>query len=337
MRARQNPHPIHDVFIEGLVDYSPKDSSELMERPFCSLATRKRIQPLIYHSPDGKVWVRILPHPEFGMATIWDFDILIYLITRVMQQREPGSNRLDGLVRCTPHQILKAVGRGTSGREYIGLTDALNRLRNTAVETNIRATKKLEVVRFSWISEFKGTGTDPDSQLSSLSIRLPDWLLEGIQQGHVLTLDRSYFNLRGGLEKAVYRIARKHAGSQPHGFTIRLSVLREKLGSDMQEKHFRGAIKKLVASQSLPRYAIAFTQTATGEEAVHFVDRSFEDVEKAQKRRVQSVKKGRDPARMAWIDAGQDPREFEERYETWCEAGHEPADFPRSITNPRLL
>ena len=45
-----------------------------MERPFFSLAKRKRLKPIEYVSPNGEVFVNVFPNAEFGMATIWDAD-----------------------------------------------------------------------------------------------------------------------------------------------------------------------------------------------------------------------------------------------------------------------
>jgi plasmid replication initiation protein len=336
------PHPIREFF--NFVDYAPKDSSEIMERPFCSLTKNKRVKPIHYTSPDGKIFVRVMALPEYGMATIWDFDILIYLISRVVAQREKNTNHLDGVVRCTPHQILKAISRGTSGKDYAALLAAIHRLKNTTVETNIRATKRLEVERFNWISEFGGSGTgeDPNQPLATMTFRLPSWLIEGIQQGHVLTLDREYFELTGGLEKALYRIARKHAGAQPQGFTIRLHLLQEKVGSEMSLRHFKSKLREIERNQEdptrrLPRYTLRLTETQRGEDAVHFVDRSFESAEQSRERLERRMTIAREDARAAWIDAGRHPRKFEDAYEAWCASGQEPGNFAASIRENRLL
>ena len=50
------------------------DQRELMERPFFSLAKRKRLAPIEYRV--GEVWVHVEASPSRGMATIWDADIL---------------------------------------------------------------------------------------------------------------------------------------------------------------------------------------------------------------------------------------------------------------------
>lgn len=337
MNLRPEPHPIRDFFLDGLVDYSPKDSSETMERPFCSLTKAKRIKPIDYTSPDGKVFVRVLPHPEYGMATIWDFDILIFCISRIVQLRNASPNSVDCTVHTSSYELLRGIARRTSGGDYADLEAAINRLRHTSVETNIRARlRKYE--SFNLITQVSGTGkAQPGAPLSQLKITLPDWLLEGIERGNILTLDREYFRLKSATEKALYRIARKHAGSQPHGWTCRMSVLHSKVGSEAKLKGFAFAVRKIVERDKLPRYTMTMTTTASGEAAVHFVDRALLDAKTASKRLAAAIKRERPYARTAWLDAGLDPREFDDAYDAWCEAGHAPADFPDSITRPRLL
>ena len=63
MSARADPHPIRDFFIADLIDYAPKDSAEMMERPFFSIAKRKRNKPIHYETPDGKLWIKVNGNP----------------------------------------------------------------------------------------------------------------------------------------------------------------------------------------------------------------------------------------------------------------------------------
>ncbi len=67
-----------DLFLPYLSDVPLRDQREVMERPFFSLAKSKRTKPIDYTSPDGKIWVHVSANPEYGMATIWDAEILIY-------------------------------------------------------------------------------------------------------------------------------------------------------------------------------------------------------------------------------------------------------------------
>jgi len=67
-----------DLFLPYLSDLPLRDQREMMERPFFSLAKSKRVKPIDYRSPDGKLWVHVSASSDYGMATIWDADILIY-------------------------------------------------------------------------------------------------------------------------------------------------------------------------------------------------------------------------------------------------------------------
>ena len=50
------------------------------------------------------------------------------------------------------------------------------------------------------------------------AITLPDWLFQGIvMKGGVLTIHEDYFLLTGGIERWLYRVARKHVEHQQAG------------------------------------------------------------------------------------------------------------------------
>jgi plasmid replication initiation protein len=256
----------------------------MMERPFFSLAKRKRNKPIHYESPDGKLWITVKGHPDYGMASIWDADILIWCISRLIADRDTGRNDPRPIIRTTPYELLKGIARGTSGADYQELMKAIKRLRTTEVATNIRATGKRKVVEFHYLGDIEGEGEgkEPDGPLKSLTLRVPDWLVDGIMQGAILTLDREYFLLTGGVERAIYRIARKHAGAQKNGWLCRMSILHQKTGSEEPLRNFAIRVRKLAAKEGgdgqLPRYRMTMTKTQDGSEAVHFVDRLLADL-----------------------------------------------------------
>src|SRR3546814_14983153 len=71
-----------DVCSSDLPDFSDislRDYQETMQRPFFSLSKKKRLKPIEYLSPDKSVTVHVSANPAYGMATIWDADIMIYL------------------------------------------------------------------------------------------------------------------------------------------------------------------------------------------------------------------------------------------------------------------
>jgi plasmid replication initiation protein len=83
-----------------------------------------------------------------------------------------------------------------------------------------------------------------------------------------------YFQLSGGLERALYRIARKHAGDQEEGWTCRVSLLHEKSGSDSAPKEFARMLRKVIEADDLPEYSLSLTTTGDKSPAVYFVRRT---------------------------------------------------------------
>ncbi|MBJ8199724.1 replication initiator protein A, partial [Klebsiella pneumoniae] len=88
------------------------------ERPFFSLAKSKRIKPIDYKSPDGKLWVHVSGNPDYGMATIWDADILIYCASVLADMARRGVNDVPRKLHLMPYDLLRAIGRPTTGRAY---------------------------------------------------------------------------------------------------------------------------------------------------------------------------------------------------------------------------
>lgn len=271
MSKRRDPNSKFDLFIPALGDLSLKDQRETMERPFFSLQKRKRVKPIEYSSPDGETWVKIEAIPAYGMATIWDADILIWAASTLNRLREQGVNDLPRTLNTTSYDLLRAIKRDTSGRAYQELQAALQRLQTTSISTSIRAPKRRTKAGFNWLDKWT-LEVDPDTdQPRGMTITLSDWVYEGIMgERSLLTMHQDYFLLTGGLERALYRIARKHAGNQKGGWMCRVGVLRDKTGSDSKPKEFNRMLRKVVEADQLPDYALQMASTADGSPAVLF-------------------------------------------------------------------
>ena len=271
MSKRRDPNPEFDLFIPALGDLPLKDQREVMERPFFSLQKRKRLKPIEYHSPDGEAWVRVQAIPDYGMATIWDADILIWATSTLNRMKQQGLNDLPRTLTTTPYDLLRAIKRSTGGRDYQELQAALLRLQTTSITTSIRATKRRQKSGFNWLDSWTfDTDADTD-QPRGMTLTLSDWVYEGIvNEKSLLTMHPDYFLLSGGLERALYRIARKHVGSQQGGWTCRVEVLRDKTGSDAKPKEFNRMLRKVVEADQLPEYGMELTETADRSPAVLF-------------------------------------------------------------------
>lgn len=248
-------------------DLAPRDAQDLMAYPFFSLAKTKRIVPIDFRT--GAIAIRVEAVPEHGMATIWDADVLIWAASQIVEARDAGL-KTSRLMAATPYEILTFVGRGTSARDYDRLKAGLDRLQSTTVLTSIRQIAERRRHRFSWINEWKETA-DANGRSFGLELILPDWFYSSvIDDALVLTIDRAYFDLTGGLERWLYRLVRKHGGRQQGGWSFDLVHLHAKSGSLSPLKHFAYDVRQIVQRQALPGYQLVLTRDRDGTERLKF-------------------------------------------------------------------
>ena len=247
-----------DLFLPYLADLPLRDQREMMERPFFSLAKTKRVKPIDYTSPDGKLWVNVSANPTYGMATIWDADILIYCASMLADMGRRGVNDIPRTLHIMPYDLLRAIGRPTTGRAYELLGQSLDRLVSTTVKTNIRAENRREAT-FSWLDGWTQLVDERTERSRGMTLELSNWFWEGVlMKGGVLSIDRAYFDISGGRERWLYRVARKHAGGAGEvGFAIAMPTLFEKSGAEGEYRRFKFEMIKLAEKNALPGYNLA--------------------------------------------------------------------------------
>ncbi|WP_018634302.1 replication initiator protein A [Neomegalonema perideroedes] len=248
-----------DLFVPYIADMPLRDQMEMMERPFFSLAKRRRQKPIEYVSPDGSVFVNVFPNQEFGMATIWDADVLIWAASTLCEMKRKGLNDVPRTIHFQPYDLLQTICRPTGGRQYMLLREALARLQATTVVTNIRASKGKKHRQFSWIESWTDLIDEASGQSKGMSVTLAEWFYEGVlMEGGVLSIDPLYFSITGGRERWLYRVARKHAGGAgEEGFAISLNTLYEKSGSEGGFRRFKFEMLKIVRENAIPQVDLA--------------------------------------------------------------------------------
>lgn len=261
-----------DLFAASFADIPIRDQRDTMERPFFSLAKKTRLEPIQYKV--GNVWVDVSANPQFGMATIWDADILIWASTQVTEALDRGL-RSSRTIQFHPYNLLRAIRRSTGGKDYARLRAALERLTHTAVRTNIRVEATKKFTSFHWLESWTETIDAATGEPTGMTITLPDWLYDGIvQRGGVLTIHEDYFLLTGGIERWLYRVARKHAGVQQIGWSFTMRQLYEKSGSAARFSDFAIDIRRVVEANDLPEYELGIRRNDDDEEIVNFIHRS---------------------------------------------------------------
>lgn len=222
----------------------------LMERPFFSLAKR-RLVPLDYLSPDKTIHVSVRPGPE-GMATIYDADLLMYLVSELA--RRPASTEATVDLRLGAY--LAAMGSSKGGDQYALLEKAVQRLLTTQITTNAQFDGKPgPVVTFPWIERAVRQGND-------WHLTVPNWIAEGARSKFILDICPEYFVL-GGFDRCLYLTARKHVGrDRAKVFRIKVSTLWAKSGSASKLSRFRHELKSIAANNQLPEYRLDWEDTS---------------------------------------------------------------------------
>ena len=239
-----------------------------MAYPFFSLAKSHRTVPIDFRM--GEIAIRVEAVPEYGMATIWDADVLIWAASQIVEARDAGL-RTSRLMAATPHEILTFVGRGTSVRDYHRLKAALDRLQSTTVATSLRQAAERRMHRFSWINEWTERA-DGAGHPDGIDLIVPDWFYRAVlDDALVLSIDRRYFHLTGGLERWLYRLVRKHAGRQARGWSFDFAHLHAKSASLSRFSAFAFELREIVRRQPLPGYRLGVERLVGRAERLNFV------------------------------------------------------------------
>jgi plasmid replication initiation protein len=244
-----------------------RDAQDLMSWPFFSLAKSRRVTPIDFRM--GDVSIRVEATAEHGMATIWDADVLIWAASQIVDARDRGL-RTSRFMSATPYEILTFIGRSDSGLNYDRLKAALDRLQSTTIVTSIRQPSERRRHRFSWIAEWKER-LDANGRSLGIELILPDWFYAGVvDDALVLTIDRDYFDLTGGLERWLYRLVRKHGGRQSGGWSFDIPHIHLKSGSLSPLRRFRFELRAIVQRQPLPGYRLALIDDLDGRQRLTF-------------------------------------------------------------------
>lgn len=274
---RPHKHQQIDFFIADEVDIvNFRDELASMEHPFFAL---KGGDTRIREYLNGNVMVTVRPAVKIGMATIFDKDVWIYVISKLCQaiyKEQPISRT----VCFTAYDFFVTTNRDKGGRSYKELEKALDRLAGTRITTNIQhSVDQREAIGFGLIDSWYVVEEQKGKQaVGMIEVTLPNWLYEAITRTKLLKISPDYFRIRKAIDRRLYEITRKHCGSQ-HQFQISLEKLHIKTGSTRDLRKFRMDIKNLSKINELPDYEIAYEAE---KDYVIFINRN-QDSEAAQK------------------------------------------------------
>jgi plasmid replication initiation protein len=275
-----------EIFTVGTVDPPWRDNRDVMEYPFLALQ-KKRSKPIEYRSRG--IHLSIAADVRFSIATIWDWDLVIFAASHVNDAIEAGLSP-SPRIRFVPYDCLRQLGRSTGGKDYRELANAARRLTATLVITNVRSEDQTgEEGGFHWLSGFKIpkkytrshlTPDAPDGEPDPArpwEIELPPWLYNAIlRRKDILAVHPDYFKLTGGLERWLYRLARKAVPDKVEvpAIPFRMDTLYERSGVIEPKRNFARRIRKMAGSQPLPEYGLRIDREGKHELVTLYRDRA---------------------------------------------------------------
>jgi plasmid replication initiation protein len=274
-----------EIFGVSAVDPPWRDNKDAMEYPFLSLQ-KVRTRPIEYRK--GNIHLSIAADIRYSIATIWDWDLIIFAASHLNNAIEAGLQP-SPRIRFVPYDCLRQVGRHTGGQNYKELANAIKRLTATLVITNIRNEDLSgEEGGFHWLSGFKIpkkytrshlTQDAPDGEPDPArpwEIELPPWLYNAIlRRRDILAVHPDYFRLTGGLERWLYRLARKAVPDKAEipAIHFRMDTLHKQSGTTRPLKKFAFDIRKLAETQPLPEYGMRIDREGKHELVTLYRDR----------------------------------------------------------------
>jgi plasmid replication initiation protein len=239
-----------------IVTFDPRDIRdvmELMENPFLALS-KNRTAPINYESSDGRSKVKVSCHPPYYLASIYDWDIILFVASKMQEMINSGEDIPPRTMIVPRYELLKSIHRHRVKKQKEDLESSLNRLQSTLIETTIRNEDYRYRGGFGFLDSW---GYTERKDIKEFRITLSQWLYDGIcQKGSLLKVRPEYFKITSGLKKFLYRTARKHVGNQNKSWDFSIETLYTKSGSAREFKKFKHDLKKAVSDDDIPAYSM---------------------------------------------------------------------------------
>lgn len=251
-----------DLFVALIGDVPFRDEREAMSAPLVALSKNKRTR-IEWEGPSGQRVLVTAPE-DTGIATIWDYDVLLWAVSQINEAVNAGL-AVSPRITFHPYNLLKAVGRDTGGKGYVELKAALHRLGSTSVayESPAFKSKSRKLGRFNMLSAFQIEESD-EGRARAAWLELPMWLFEAVTKDRdVLSISPKYFDLTSGLDRFLYRLARRHVGKQP-GWIFTFRDLHTRSGSAQKYGDFARDLRKAIIRNALPEYSMNEIEGANG-------------------------------------------------------------------------
>lgn len=263
-----------------------RDIMNLMDTPFLALS-KNRKKPITYESQDGTRKTKISAHSECFLASIYDWDIILFIAGKIQEIINNRSDIPPRTITIPRHEILKELHKHNVNTQQKELENSLHRLKRTAIDTTICNEDGRYKADFGFIDSWEYTERKDKKEMK---ITLSQWLYDLIcTKGALLKVNASYFDITSGLKKFLYRTARKCVGHNINSWEFSIETLYEKSGSESSFRLFKSKLKKTVLENDIPEYSMKWVEKGNQKFVIfkksgsHEVENLLEEFEKINK------------------------------------------------------
>ncbi len=266
---RPDHYPQLDLFVCDLVDIPFKSDQASLMHPVFTLSNKPDYNPRIYHNKGETM--KVTANSEYGLATIFDRDILLYCISQSVEAQNRGLKAPQSLV-VNSKNLMIAINRQSSGTAYKALYNSFRRLKGTMIETNISNGGKVRTNIFGLLESVEVIRQADNGRIIDVEVKLPDWIMDAIEGRSILTMHKNYFRLSKPLERRFYEVARKLCGNREHA-EIGLKEFQIRCGSKASLREFKRLVSKVIDKnlkhKHIPQFEFILTDNGNKEAILH--------------------------------------------------------------------
>jgi plasmid replication initiation protein len=245
-----------DLFQTITASLTPiKSNTDMMTRSLVDLSRHGKKLSIIHDDKKG-ARIEIKADEEYGIATIYDMDILLFLSSKIMDKENRGDKH-SRYISFSGYEYFYFTNKEKGSKAIQALENSLDRLHHTNVRTTIQRknmkTKKTH--SFYWLSEWEKE-EDRSGRAIGYTAVLPDWLYQGIiDKETLLTLDDDYFEIDGGLTRFIYLLCRKSCGKNMNRvWSESFESIYKKTAMTSPIHTFTHSLRKIISKQSVNGY-----------------------------------------------------------------------------------
>lgn len=255
----------------SMADIPAKDDLNLMDVSIFGLSSRPRFTPIEHNLKDAKITV--IGSQKYGLATIHDYDLVIFMISHLVRQMNGLKYMLDKgdenprlpprIMRVNVSDLFRQLQIPSGGSQQKALKSKLQRLKGTIIEIDKKHDKSTRRFgSFSLIGDFTIISETAKGNISIFEIEIPRWIYDGVvrkTEPTVLTLCDDYMHIKNGYHKWLARMARKSAGKR--SWTWSIEQLYQRSGTTQSLNDFQRDIKKSIdtlAKNPIKEYEISY-------------------------------------------------------------------------------